>query len=229
MNNKDRLIEYLYGEMEEEAQRRFEQELAADADLRSELEALRQTRQVLGTLPEVEPPVQIVALKPRRHLWKKWSLSAAAAAAALFLLSLLTPRLEVGDGRLVFTLGAPPPTPEAPPVSAAQDPAALERKLVYLDSVWQERLLAREEALRQEWHRQLTTAASRQRAETQHFFDQQWEEQLPGLAGLIQDLQLQQQQELRLMLTDFWDHYQQTRAADLQSIESEFANLYKTR
>ena len=54
------------------------------------------------------------------------------------------------------------------------------------------------------------------------------EKEITELAGLLQNLQLRQQEEIQLIMANFWDHWQQTRAADLQSIESEFANLYQS-
>lgn len=226
MNKKEKLIDYLYGEMDEAARQDFERQLAADASLRAELEALQHTRQTIQELPAAEPPLRLVTLPARPSPWKRWAGATAVAAGFFLLLGLLTPRIELGNGKLVLTLGR---SAEQVPATPHTPPPAPDQQLARLDSLWQERLLAREAALRQEWQELLTATAKSQEAKARRYADQQWNEQLPQLAGMMQDLQLQQQQELQLLLTGFWEHYQQTRAADLQSIETEFANLYRSR
>ena len=233
----DRLMDYLYGEMVEAERRGFEEELARDPELRAELAALRESRGMLGALPDAQPEAGVRAMPARRIIRAKWPLRAGMAAAFLLLLYLFGARLEVGPRGVVFALGTPPPETEKVITgdgalagfqqALKERDLRLERQLQEMDSLWMQRLSARERHLQQTWAQQLAGRPALREEEMDALIRQFREAELPELAGLIQNLQLQQQQELRLLLADFWNHWQQTRAADLESIESEFVNLYQ--
>jgi len=233
----ERLLDYLYDELPPAERRAFEAELARDAELRAELEELQAARRTLAGLPESAPEPAVVTLAPQRPTWRKLGRLAGIAAAVLLLLTLFNARLQVGEGGVVFSMGSPLPAKEASDEQVAalitlkQQLREQERQqqdqLHQLDSLWMERLQHRDEQLRQSWRRQLASLESRQQSKLDRFQHTFRQEELPQLAALLQNLQLQQQEEMRLMLVDLYAHWQQTRAADLQSIESEFSNLYQ--
>lgn len=237
MNKQDRLMDYLYGELDEAARRRFEEELAADPALRAELEDFRRVRQFLGALPDVRPQPALVTLPA--PAWKKWGLRVAVAAGLLLLLSLLHPRLEVSPGGMVLSLGRPatPAATEAAPAGETQMAAiirrledqdkALNHRLALMDSTWQTRLAGHEQALARQWETRWQTYQARRTTDLQQLAQQVRQDSGPELADLIQNLQIKQQQELQLLLEAFWDHYQQSRQSDLQSIQREFVDLYR--
>jgi hypothetical protein len=236
MNKQDRLMEYLYGEMSGEERAAFERELSCDPSLRDELEAMRRTREMLAGLPEVEPAARVLRISNPVSSWKRWGIRAGVAAAVLLLLLAFNARLEWTGRGLVFALGQPSPERAAP--EAGTDPDAmiaalgqlLERReqemdarLQSLDSAWQHRLLRREEALRRDWQDYRAQFGTDQQEQLAR-----WEKDFqPELVALIQQTQLEQQRELRLLLNDFYAEWQQTRKADLESIEQEFVNLYR--
>ena len=230
MDKKERLIDYLYGEMTEAERREFEELLSQDEEMRAEWNALQQTRSRLAELPEIRPEATVVTIEAPRPRWSKWGWRAGAAAAVLLLLSLLNPRLEIGSNGLVLALGAPAPAETNAPTTdeasmanlqeqLAQRDRELEQRLLQLDTQWQNRLAQREERLQQNWDRQLAIYQTQRQKDLEKFAQY--------LVDLVQNLQLEQQEELRLLLTRFWSQWQETRAADLESIESEFVNLYR--
>lgn len=239
MDEKERLIDYLYGEMTEAERRDFEEVLAHDVELRAEMEALRQTRRQLAAMPEVRPETLVLPMAPVRPAWKKWTLRGAVAAAAILLLSLSNARLEIGSGGFAFTVGKPAPAMMEEEAGSEeqlmatleeqfiQRDRALDQKLLQLDSLWQNRLVRREAQLQNAWDRQLAVYQARRQEELKQFARYLVSEEVPELVNLVQQLQLEQQEELRGLLTRFWTEWQETRASDLQSIETEFVNVYR--
>ena len=101
------------------------------------------------------------------------------------------------------------------------------QKIALLDSLWASRLVARDQSLQQSWEKSLVKYRTEQQKGMAQFAQQLWKEEMPELASLIQNLQIEQQQELGFLLSEFWIQWQETRTSDLQSIETELANLYK--
>ena len=239
MDNKERLIDYLYGEMAEAERREFEQLLADDNELQAELEALSQTRERLAEMPEVRSEATVITVAEPRISWRKWGLRAGVAAIAVLMLSLANTRLEVGANGLVFTMGKTTSSMEVTAIENGKEVLAtlqtqfskrdreLDEKLLQLDTLWQNRLVKREEQLQQSWDHQLELYQSRRRQELQQFAQYLVSEEMPDLITLVQQLQLEQQEELQLLLSQFWNQWQDIRAADMKSIETEFVNLYK--
>lgn len=240
MDNKERLIDYLYGEMSEADRRQFEEVLAKDSELQAELESFRQTRLRLAQMPEVRTEATVITVQSLPITWKKWAISIGAAGVLVLLLSLANARLEVGKNGFVLAMGETQPfamervavNKEESLLAAMEDQflqrdRELDQKLLQLDSLWRHRLIQREERLQQSWDRQLAAYQARRQQELEQFAQYLVAEEMPDLVTLIQHLQLEQQDELRLLLSQFWNQWQETRAADLQSIGTEFVNLYR--
>jgi len=109
---REELIAFLDGELEEEAARALEARLAHDPEIRAEAESLKRTWDLLDYLPRPEPSPSFTnatldrlsaretqaALRPRP--WKRWALAGGWAAALL---------LAAGLGYLAGRKLAPPP------------------------------------------------------------------------------------------------------------------------
>lgn len=63
MNQEEKLIDYLYGEMTSAEKQAFEQKLQQNPALQKDLEALQESRIFLADLPEVQPPATVITLK----------------------------------------------------------------------------------------------------------------------------------------------------------------------
>jgi anti-sigma factor RsiW len=96
----DRLHDYFDGEMTPEEAARFERALAADADLRERLRALRELDDALGGLPGAEPAagftgrVVRAARRPRARILRFLAPLAAAAAVTFAVLALRNGAVE---------------------------------------------------------------------------------------------------------------------------------------
>ena len=217
------LMDYLYGEMTPEQRREFEQLLANDPALARELEELREARSLLTEIEEVTPEPTIVSIKPYVSPWRKWGWPLGIAASFLLLLSLTNARFEATNGQVTLSFGkAQPVVAVASPEEEVQVPAldeTFEQKILAIDSVWQTRMLAQEIRMKKAWQKQLQNSMARLTSEIR-------EEQYPEIANLVQNLQIRQQEEIQILLTNFWQEYQQTRHSDMESIGTEFTNVY---
>jgi hypothetical protein len=237
MNKRERLLDYLYGEMSTTERDDFEKELAADPSLRTELDTLRQTRGWLSELSDIRPETAVVTLSPPPVSWRKWGLRSAAAAGILLLLFLFNARLQWNEYGLTFSLGQPELSP-APVVEKIPDEDHfrqllqqqednLHQQLQAMDTRWRQHLLQQEAQVRADWETRLTQWREKESEELGRLARQLQTDNLTELAGLMQSVQLKQKREMRALLNELWGQWQQTRADDLRSIESEFVNLYQ--
>jgi len=111
-NRQEKLIDYLYDEMNKEDRAAFEMELQADASLQKELQQMKQVRSHLQSIPDVDlrEPLVIPATTPpaatHRLRWLKPFYGVAASIAALLLLGAWTGlHVEAGKGELVLAFG----------------------------------------------------------------------------------------------------------------------------
>ena len=58
------------------------------------------------------------------------------------------------------------------------------------------------------------------------FKDQLKSEQMPEMANLFHQIQLEQRQDLEEMMNGMWSEWQKTRYNDLESIGSAFSDIY---
>ena len=224
MNKEALLMDYLYGEMNADQRREFEQVLRNDPALTRELDELREARSVLAAVEEEEPQPTVISFEPYVSPWRKWLWPMGIAASFLLLLGLTNARFEATNNQVILAFGkketAVAPQPAEPVVgSLPPREVSFEQKLLAADSLWQVRMLQQEKRIKQEWQRQLKNSMTR-------FANQIRDEQYPEIINLVQDLQIQQQQDMQILLTNFWQEYQKTRLSDLESIGTEFTNVY---
>lgn len=241
MNREERLMAYLYGEMEAEDKQAFEKELETDSELRAELGAFQETQFCLQDLPDLQPEATVLSLGAATQInWRRWGVRLAVAASFLLLLGLTNARMEFSEGSFVIAFGKEKVAPdtEVTTLAMAQQAedfkmALLEKemefnqKLVAMDSLWQSQLTANSEAqqvaIAQQWQR----FTARREADLAVLQAQFKEEQLPQFAAFLQSMQVSQKQELQTMLTGLYSDWEQTRLLDLKAIETEFVHLYK--
>lgn len=241
MNREERLMAYLYGEMEAEEKVAFEKEIEKDPELRAELGEFQETQFFLQELPDVQPEATVLSLGGVSNFnWRKWGVRLGVAASFLLLLGLTNARMEFSEGSFVIAFGKERTVEDtglatdAIAQQAADFKAALlekelafNQKLVAMDSLWQKQLATNSEAqqlaIAQQWQR----FQARRQADFAALQTQFKEEQLPQFAALIQNMQVAQKQELQDMISGLYTDWEETRLLDLKAIETEFVHLYK--
>ena len=87
MNREERLMAYLYGEMEAEEKLAFEKEIEGDPELRAEIGELQETQFCLQELPDLQPEATVLSLGQSARIdWRKWGVRLGIAASFLLLL-----------------------------------------------------------------------------------------------------------------------------------------------
>ena len=241
MNNEDRqvkMMDYLYGEMSVTERREYEAWLDQHPEVRQEIEAMQDSRQWLQTVEEVRPEPLVIDLAGKKAIDRRWWYRIGAVAASLLLLWLFNFQIRTDQGGVILSFGHPEnlqPAGETPlPVTdaipsevweafLAGNQELLDRKLVQLDSSWQYQFTNLQKEQQQQWRRVRNTQAQQVEQISKAFA----ERQLPRLAGLMQQLQMEQQEELQLLLVEFWNTWQETRQTDLERIDYRMTNLYQ--
>lgn len=242
MNQEEKLMDYLYGEMTASEKQAFEKELANNPTLKAALAELQGSRAFLADLPDVQPTTKVVTLKPKKANWRKWAIPLSMAASFLLLLKMVDfQAVKTKDG-FNFSFGAaqqivekqPITTPNYVTVSEVQElmesrDAAYRKALLARDSVWQARLTRQEQALQKNIGQQMTSYQNKQQKDYQTFVNNFQQEELPELANLMQNLLNEHQAETKLMFGEAWTNWQDTRTQDLKTIGSEFVNVYQNQ
>jgi predicted transcriptional regulator len=242
MNDKEKLIDYLNGEMDELEKSAFEQELVQNPALQRELEELQDSRDFLAELPDIEAPSKIIPLKSKPLRWKKWLAPIGIAASLLLLFDLFNFQINTTNNGWAITFGEDAQTTKTP-ATAPNNYVTIEdvqqllesreqahrQDLLMMDSLWQKRLLAQEKSVQTNINKQLATYQTRQQKDLATFANNLRQGEIPELVHLMQQLQSQQQEELKLILGDLWQNWQDTRVADLNKIRNEFTNVYKSQ
>jgi len=239
MNQEEKLIDYLYGEMTAAEKQAFEQELQLNPALQKELTALQESRTFLADLPEVQPPATVVTLKRKKWQWRQWAIPAGIAASLLLLLQLFNFQATTRENGLTFSFGTPKEkliTPTTEPITLAEVQQLIgkreivhQQQLLLLDSIWQNRQMQQLTAMQNKFNQQMTAYQAQQKSELQDFAHNFRQEEIPELANLMQNLLEKHQQKTQVLLGEAWTSWQETRNNDLDVIKSEFANVYQNQ
>ena len=241
MNNIDRqaqMMDYLYGEMPEQERQEYEHWLAQHPEVQAELDELQTSRNWLSEVEDVVPKSSLVkmpqAAKWNRSIWYR----TAAAAAAILALWLFNFQIHSSPGGLTLSFGQPASLPSSSSETIAEAQALqmkaletllatqqdqLEQKLLARDSTWENRFASLQNDNQQQWAR----VKYQQRSNIQAIKAEFTQEELPRLANLMQQLQIEQQEELQLLLVEFWNTWVQTRETDLENLDVKMTNLYQ--
>lgn len=241
MNKVDRqaqMMDYLYGEMTDGERREYEHWLTQNPDARQELEAMQTSRQWLAEVEDVNPQPMVVEMPRKRSIAPKWWYRAGIAAAVFLALWLFNFQIRADGGGVILSFGHPesiqsqdqllPGTADNIPAETMEqllvaNQQLLESKLISLDSSWQNRFAELKNTNRQQWQQVKNVQANQVQQIRQEFI----EKELPRFAGLMQQLQINQQEELQLLLVEFWNTWQETRQTDLEQIDYQMTNLYQ--
>lgn len=242
MNPEEKLIDYLYGEMNAFQQAAFEEELAQNPELQQELAELQASRSFLADLPDIQPPATIVSLKPKRLKWQRWAIPAGIAASLLILLELFNFQAVTTENGFAFSFGDTKEIAKENPIVAPQYVTIAEvqqllesREKAYRadvllrDSLWQNRMNTQENTMRQYLNQQMVAYQKQQQQDFSNFATTLRQEEFPEMANLVQNLLNEHQAETRLMFGEAWANWQATRSEDLHTIKTEFANVYQNQ
>lgn len=222
MSQETKLIDYLYGEMTPIEKQLFEEELANNPELQKELSALQGSRDFLADLSDVTPSVKVVALKPKPRRWLQWLVPVGIAASLLLLFKMVDFQSDTTEMPNYITVTEVQQLLESQKI-------AHQKELLLMDSIWQNRMVQQEQTMQKNIQRQLVTYQTGQKAELKAFATTFRQQEIPELASQLQNLQAQQQQELRLLLGQFWTDWQVARTEDLDNIKQEFTNVYQNQ
>ncbi len=235
---QNRLLDYLYDELDAAEKQEVEQWLAANPEAQQELTELQQTRGILSALPEVTPPKPLTVTSSSLRISRRWlpTISMAAAAAILLLLVATNVRVQTYNGGMTIAFGkakALQPTHEvnvAHSDETIQKAIAVNNRQFYqqLDSIqkgMQQQLLVNQQHLQQDWMQRLSSKQTNYESQLKTLAGKEFQQKYPELAALIQDMQLEHQQETRYLLTELWNNWQQVRAEDLKAIQRNFVMI----
>mgnify|MGYP002402423054 CR=1 FL=1 len=233
---KSRLMDYLYDELNEADRKEVEKWLSENPEARRELLALQQTRELLSAVPEVEPAIPIVKISSSHSIRRRWLPLAITAAAAAILLLLIATNVSVQthESGVIIAFGKAPAPLQLEETGADADAiqAAItannQQLYQQLDSIQrglQGLLVDNQTTMQQQWQRQWSAKQINYENQLQSLANEAFRKKYPELAAFVQDMQLEQEQEMRLMLTQLWNEWQRQRTEDLKTIERNFVML----
>jgi len=231
--NHNKLMDYLYGEMEEQEKREFENLLEKNPDLKNEFENLRRTRQLLKNVSnqEVEQPLWLnVNQNPVTHtgFYKKTGMIAASIVIVLLVFNFSGFNASYQDGSLNIRFGKAPNVGnelEAPIEEQDFSMKAIEKILVQREDSIYNRISEMQKMLITEIEKSKQTKPVVSEAALKAFSEELARENYQRLADLI--VQANQDQKIfseNLML-DFADYMEEQRLNDLQLIEYAINSL----
>ena len=246
---------YLYGEMEEEEKRKFEEYILHDADARRELERYQHLRSTLAAVEDKEviaPPIFIGGDQPSgqgrgiHFLLNNRFFRTTAAVAASLLFILLAGKLSgaqviVSDHELRLTFGdsAPrnPGTPVAPTTLSPQEVqqminASLEKNNIQVQTSLEESQKKLDASIRNNLTLnsgkldQLVREASSASAEQiRRYVESIRAENMQQVKDYLQLTSTEQKKYIENLLVDFAKYLQQQRDNDLQLVQTRMSSL----
>lgn len=230
MCDKDRIIAYVYEELDRAVRADLEAHLSTCAECREEVAGLRSVRRDLMSWAPPQPEFGFHIVRDRKPTWREWWTPAfGLAAAAVLLLAVAaaianidvsygTDGLQVrtGRGRAVPVVSAPAAAPApAQAVSSAstseRDAADMRTLLASLD-----RRLRQLEATPREAGMQQAALKSARKADA---------EILQRFQDLLAQSESKQRQELALRIAQVFRDVDAQRVADLNRIQQGFVRL----
>lgn len=235
---QQRLMDYLYDELDAVEKQEVEQWLAENPEAQEELAALQQTRGFLAQLPSVKPAKPAPVTSSSLRISRRWlpAISTAAAAAILLLLLVAHVRVQVYEGGMTIAFGKMQVQEQKHQVNVAPSDEAIQKAITVnnqqfyrqLDSIQKDlqmQLLVNQKNIQQDWLQRWAARQTNYENQLKTLAGKEFQQKYPQLATLIQDLQLEQQREVQYMLTEFWNNWQQIRAEDLKAIERNFVMI----
>jgi hypothetical protein len=231
MCDKERIVSYVYEELDRATRAQMEAHLKTCADCREELAGLRSVRVDLGTWTPPQPEFGFHIVRDRKPTWREWWTPAfGLAAAAVFILAIASAianvdvsygnlHLRTGRGQVTTDIASAKQVPaQAVPTavgaSALEDKARTDELQTLLASL-DRRVRQLESAPRPSGMQQAALKSARQSDE----------EILRRVQDWLAQSESKQKQELALRIAQVIRDVEAQRVADLNRIQQGFGRL----
>lgn len=222
--NERNWIDYLYGEMNDEEARNFEEEIGGNDSAKDELDTFRRVRFLLHQHEDVQPTGNPVVVVKRSSGWTKWMGIAASLLVLLVAGKLLNVQASAGQGSFHLSFGDSTPRQEVSPQLLA--------KLDQQRQEWQTGLASLRYDLDQAVVNLQSQPAVRQ-PQSQFAEYQFVETALHDLQGqnqkmadeLIENLRREQNENTQVLVDNLLRYWDEQRKADLQMVNDGLQNL----
>lgn len=247
-------MDYLYGEMDEETKRKFDQYLLANAEARMELERFQHLRTKLSGLEDQEvipPPIVIGDQPPRRsngghtRFWDVPYMRTITSVAASLLLVILVGkltnlRLHVSGNEVSLAFGAIPKEPEKETLATGMTEeevqgminASLERNNFQVQASLQQTQKELDASIRKNLtlssgniDKLVREASTASQEQIREYVETIRAENMQQVKDYFQLTSTEQKQYIENLLVDFAKYLQQQRNDDLQLVQMRMNNL----
>ena len=240
MNSEIRIIDYLYGEMSSAERDVFEKEMEENPELKAEVEAMQDTQGMLQEVKEeLAPEIPVLPLTPKAKRLVPWTWMVGVAASLLLILTFFNTEVTYESGKLSLAFGHSDRAAEQEVLVIDTTMVAtiahsmireymqkMDHRINHLDSAWKQDLMAHNDQIKTQWAQQFIQYDRISQQKMALFKDQLKSEQMPEMANLFHQIQLEQRQDLEEMMNGMWNEWQKTRYNDLESIGSAFSDIY---
>ena len=198
---RDLFIDYMYGELDLDMQKKLEAMLDQHPDLKAELDGLMETREVLVHLPVQEPKEQFVLLEPEQPEpeSKRWINT---------LLDFLKP--QSGVGRFGIAM------------------ASFAFLFLALGSISNMNMSVKDGNFELSFGEQVNTPTGYSAAQVEMLISQVRQENAELVSQMVLAAQEQQELQFEQTLASFAEYLDDQRATDLELIDYSFANFQET-
>jgi hypothetical protein len=221
--NREKILDYLYGEMTSGEKVQFERSIAENGELRKEIDEFQLVREYLGRSKDhTISPLQMVVKAPvSRNIWNQWWAVAASLLLLLMTGKLLNLRVSVDQSQLSIGYGKVHAAQVNPPIELQEQYVKLEKSLGDL----QEQLASYQEMTKEPAQTLPSGHAIDMGYLTKmvgNMVDKEREVKESRLAEKILEDQQISMQSMAQGLIRYWD---EQRKNDLQMINSGLENL----
>jgi len=243
--DKSDLISYLYGEIDPKEKVELETALANDADLRRELEELKETKDIFGILPDKEVIVPELDFRENRltiprHFPLRTLLAVAASITLLFIIGYATGfSFRVSKGEVALTWNSKVEKSEDL-LTRDEMNQIIDDKIRELQSKTNTNLDSRFNGFTKDIDSRFASLGEQNRREIKRLVNQRTEnyqedlnaiaanlreQNLKSIADFIEVANQQQKDDVRKMLVDFSNYLDQQRIEDLNVIDQNLKSL----
>ena len=225
--NREQLLEYLYGEMDQEQRRTFEEAMQRDEGLQKEVAEFQMVRNFLDASPdEGAAPIKLVVNpSPKIKRFSKWWSIAAAIMMLLVAGKVLGLNVRVADRQISIAYGTSHQLEDEGPEQGAEHYVELKQGIESLRAQLASLQLGTQKLNTPEAQIVSTNAATDQK-QLMHFIDQTLERQQSGLETRLANRVLEEQQiYMQSVAQDLIRYWDEQRKNDLEVINDGLQNL----
>jgi hypothetical protein len=218
--NKIKIIDYLYGEMNADEEKAFINEMEENAALRKEVEALRETSNILGS-HQIEAAPLTTVIVPSKKKWpihSRWWALAASLILLLCIGRLLDIKVTVDDHQFAIQYGDPELMEDKEPDPAREELTALMAQMAQLQEEWIGFKNQPEETAENLDYVQL-------KKEMTQWVSHLKQQQEKNSALMMKEFKADQEQHTAMLVNEFLEYVETQRQEDLIMINEGFKNL----